>query len=142
MYILDLRSKSIVWHEPVFPGVQGYTDLCHSSNGMVYGVADRTRFFAFDPKTRTVVHEQDLNETLGPTISHQGPRVFIQSPDGDVYMLFVKGIARVNPRAYAITQFADSPVPIGPGGDYLDGRIYFGSGSHLYSYGVPGKRKQ
>ena len=31
---------------------------------------------------------------------------------------------------------AESPVPIGSGGDYLDGRIYFASGSHVYSYGV------
>ena len=124
------------------PACRAIPTFAVSSNGLVYGVADRTRFFVFDPETRTVVHEQDLSETLGPTISHQGPRVFIQSPDGDVYMLFVKGIARVNPRAYAITQLAESPVPIGPGGDYLDGRIYFGSGSHLYSYGVPGKRKQ
>ena len=32
---------------------------------------------------------------------------------------------------------AESPVPIGAGGDFLDGRIYFASGSHLYSYQVP-----
>jgi hypothetical protein len=125
-----------VWHEPVFPGVQGYTDLCRVSKGLIYGVADRTRFFVFDPQTRTVVQEQDLSETLGSTNSHQGPRVFVQSPRGDVYMLFVKGIARVDPQSHAITLLAESPVPIGPGGDYLDGRIYFGSGSHLYSYAV------
>ena len=29
---------------------------------------------------------------------------------------------------------AESPVPIQAGGDILDGRIYFGSKSHLYSY--------
>jgi hypothetical protein len=31
---------------------------------------------------------------------------------------------------------AQSPVPIDAGGDYLDGRIYFASGSHLYSYEI------
>jgi hypothetical protein len=31
---------------------------------------------------------------------------------------------------------AESPLPVGPGGDILDGRIYFASGSHLYSYGL------
>jgi len=31
---------------------------------------------------------------------------------------------------------APSPVPVGPGGDYLKGRIYFGSGSHMYSWKV------
>jgi hypothetical protein len=29
---------------------------------------------------------------------------------------------------------AESPVPINTGGDYLDGKIYFVSGSHLCSY--------
>ena len=33
---------------------------------------------------------------------------------------------------------AESPVRIGPGGDILNGCIYFGSGSHLYSYRIPG----
>jgi hypothetical protein len=32
----------------------------------------------------------------------------------------------------------ESPVPIQAGGDYLDGRIYFSSGSHVYSYEVSG----
>jgi hypothetical protein len=32
---------------------------------------------------------------------------------------------------------AESPVSIGPGGDYLKGRIYFGHGSHVYSWPVP-----
>jgi len=40
-------------------------------------------------------------------------------------------------RLFEITMLAKSPVPIGPGGDYYKGRIYFASGSHLYSYTVP-----
>ncbi len=60
-----------------------------------------------------------------------------QAPDGTIYMLFVKGIAKVDPATYAIDLIAQSPVPIGPGGDILDGRIYFASGSHMYSYEVP-----
>ena len=49
-------------------------------------------------------------------------------------MLFVQGVAQVDTATHAITMLARSPVPIGPGGDYLDGRIYFSSGSHVYSY--------
>ena len=56
--------------------------------------------------------------------------------DMELYMLFQKGIAQVDLETHAITLLAESPVPIGPGGDYLDGRIYFGSGSHMYSYAV------
>jgi hypothetical protein len=137
LYLLDLATKQIEWHEVVFPGVQGYTDLCLNPDGLVYGFADQRRFFVFDPAARKVVHEEDTEATFGPTTSQQGPRVFVQSPDGKIYVLFVKGIAQVDPATFAITMLAESPVPIGPGGDYLNGRIYFGSGSHVYSYAVP-----
>jgi hypothetical protein len=62
--------------------------------------------------------------------------VFVTAPDGAIYMLFTKGIAIVEPDTYAIRMLAESPVSIGPGGDILNGHIYFGSGSHLYSYRV------
>jgi streptogramin lyase len=137
LYILDMATKKVEWHEALFPGAQDYTDLCPSPDGkVVYGVVDRKRFFVFDPTERKAVFERDLEAEFGPTISHQGPRVFVPGPEGKLYLLFVKGVAEVNPATHAITLLAESPVPIGPGGDYLDGHIYFGSGSHLYSYRV------
>ena len=137
LYIMDMATKKLDWHEVVFPGVQGYTDMCMGPDGLVYGVADRRRFFVFDAAERKIVHEEDLSDKFGATTSQQGPRVFVRGPNQEIYMLFVKGIARVNPDGFGITMLAESPVPIGPGGDYLNGRIYFGSGSHVYSYEVP-----
>jgi len=137
LYLLDLATRAIVWHSPVIPGASSYTDLYATSEGVVYGVADQRHFFVFDPKTRTLIHQSDTSEPFGATISHQGPRVFVPGPDGTLYMLFQKGVAQVDTASHLITMLAESPVPIGPGGDYLDGRIYFGSGSHLYSYGPP-----
>lgn len=137
LYILNLKTGEIEWHEALFPGAQDYTDLCTTPGGLVYGVVDRTRFFVFHPRERRVVHERSLEPEFGPTISHQGPRVFVTGADGAVFMLFVKGVAQVDTVTHAITMSAESPVPIGLGGDLLDGRIYFGSGSHLYSYAVP-----
>lgn len=137
LYIMDMGTKQVEWHEAVFPGAQNYTDLYRAPSGLVYGVADCKRFFVFDPVKRTIVHEQDTNALFGPTTSHQGPRVFVATPTGALYMLFIKGIARVDLATHAITMLAESPVPIGPGGDFLEGRIYFGSGSHLYSFQVP-----
>ena len=137
LYILDLASKEIEWHAPVFPGVQGYTDLCPGPKGLVYGIADRKRFFVFDPHVREVIYEKDTSSTVGSSNSQQGPRVFVRTPEGHVYMLFAKGIARVVPDTFEIRMEAVSPVFIGPGGDYLQGRIYFGHGSHLYSWQIP-----
>ena len=137
LYIMDMETKQLDWREVVFAGVQSYTDLCPGPDGLVYGIADRTLFFVFDPAQRTIVHEDHTEEQFGLTTSQQGPRVFVIGPVGATYLLFVKGIARVNPRTFEITMLAESPVPIGPGGDILDGSIYFASGSHVYSWRVP-----
>jgi hypothetical protein len=137
LYILDMTTRQLEWREAVFPGVQEYTDLCPGPNGRVYGIADRSRFFVFDPIERRVVHEQLVGSDLGPTVSQQGPRVFVTGDNGVTFILFVRGIARIDPESHAVSLLASSPVPIGPGGDYLNGRIYFGSGSHVYSWAVP-----
>jgi hypothetical protein len=138
LYIMDMATKTLDWHAPVFEGVRDYTDLVMAKNGLVYGVADRKHFFVFDAAKREVIHERDTDAEFGPSCSQQGPRVFVQNPEGVLYMLFQKGIARINQDTHAITMLAESPVPIGPGGTYLDGRIYFGSNSHVYSYGAEG----
>ena len=132
-----MATKAVEWHAPLIPGAQSYTDLYTTEKGQVYGIADQRHFFLFDPATRTLVYQFDTSETLGHSISHQGPRVFVPGPDGALYMLFQKGIAQVEQVTHAITMIAESPIPIGLGGDILNGRIYFGSGSHLYSYGLP-----
>jgi hypothetical protein len=136
LYIMDIASKKLDWHQVVFPGVQEYSDMCMGPKGLIYGIADRKKFFVFDAAKRAVVYERDVAAELGPTTGQQGPRVFVRGSEGKIYVLFVKGIARVEPASYALTMLAESPVPIDAGGDYLDGRIYFASGSHLYSYEI------
>jgi len=137
LYVMNMATKRLDWHEVVFPGVQHYTDLCLGPDGLVYGVADRSLFFVFDPDKKKVVHEENTQAKFGRTTSQQGPRVFVRGPGERIYMLFVRGVARVDPTTFNITMLAESPVPIGAGGDILNGRIYFASGSHVYSYAVP-----
>ena len=134
LYIMDMSTKRIEWHDAAFPGAQVYTDLCNGAADVVYGFVDQRRFFVFDPARRRVIHEQDTEAIFGVTNEQQGPRVFVTGSAGEIYVLFEKGIASVDPATHAIAMIAESPVPIGPGGDFQDGRIYFGSGSHLYSY--------
>lgn len=136
LYLLDVTTKRLEWHDAVLPGVQEYTDLC-AVNGLVFGVADRRRFFVFDPVARKILHERDLAPEFGLTVWHQGPRVFVQSPKGDIFILFVNGIGRVDPKTFHITLLAKSPAPITAGGDFVNGRIFFASYSRLYSFAVP-----
>lgn len=134
LYLLDSASKKITWHQVLFPGVQSYTDLCAAPRGLIYGIADRQRFFVFDPGAKKLIHEKTLDPSLGTTVSHQGPRILLPTADGTVYLLLRAGIARIDPESFAVTLVARSPVPISAGGDLLDGRIYFAGGSHVYSY--------
>lgn len=134
LYILEMANKKIEWHAVVLPGVQTYTDLCRGPKNLVFGVADQTRFFVFDPVQRKVLHEENLADRLGPVAVSQGPRVFVRGPGDAYYLLFAKRIARLDPKTYNIASLAESPVRISAGGDYLAGRIYFAGGSHVYSY--------
>ncbi len=138
LYILDMDTRKIDWRGPVFPGAQTYTDLYRVKNGMVFGIVDCRRLFVFDPARRKVVYEDDLPAKYGSLSSggQQGPRVFISGPDKTVYVLMRKAIARLDQDTYQLKILAESPVIIESGGDYLEGRIYFGSGSHVYSYGI------
>ena len=138
LFILDMETKQIKWQE-VFEGATSISDMIVTPTGLVYGVANYTRFFIFAPATREIIFERDLEEEFGRTNGQQGPRIFVQGPDDRIFMLFQAGIAEIDttPHSHEITMLADSPVAIGPGGDYLDGRIYFGSGSHVYSWPVP-----
>ncbi len=138
LYILALAARRVIWHAPVLPGAREYTALCALPDGRVLGVADQRRLFAFAPAARHLVCVRDLEPQFGPTPSQQGPRVFVCHPqDGRVFLLLRRGIAQVDARDCSVRLLAEVPVPIGAGGDYLDGRIYFGSGSHLYSCEVP-----
>ncbi|MGI5818616.1 MAG: hypothetical protein ACOX9R_11030 [Armatimonadota bacterium] len=137
MFILDVDSRQIIWRDAPLGGVRAYSDTVLAANGLVYGVADYTRMFVFDPETREVVHELGLEEEFGRTNGQQGPRIFVEGPDDRVFMLFQRGIAEIDLETHAITMLAESPITIGPGGAYLDGRIYFGHGSHVYSWPVP-----
>jgi len=64
----------------------------------------------------------------------ESPKIFVSGPKGEIYLLLHNGIVRIEPGSFKLYMIAESPVPIETGGDYLDGRIYFVSGSHLCSY--------
>jgi len=135
LYVMDMATKQIEWQKAVFPGAQEYSEMRLMPGGLVYGIADKKIFFVFDPTKRQVVHQQNLTAEFGPTTAEQSPRIFVKGPKGEMYILFAKGsIVQVLPNSYQMKLIATSPGPIKAGGDYAHGRIFFVSGSHLYSY--------
>lgn len=137
LFIMDLESRKILWSAAILPGVQDYSDLAVSPDGLVYGLADRSVFFVFNPVTRTIVKLDD-SKRHGTVNWQQGQRAFVTADDGRCYLLFTEGIAMVDGEK-GIQWVETSPVPITSGGDFLNGRIYFASGSRLYSYRISEK---
>ncbi|MDD2475144.1 MAG: hypothetical protein PHI32_04425 [Dysgonamonadaceae bacterium] len=137
LYIMNINSRKVIWKKPIIPGVQSYTDMCMNPDGLIYGIADRKMFFVFDSKKKEIIYKKDLVPEFGVTTSGQSPRIFVHGANKEIYILLSKGIAEIEPKSFKITLLATLPISIGGGGDFFDGRIYFFSGSHLYSYEVP-----
>lgn len=134
LYLMDIVTHQVIWRSPVLPGVQEYRDLLQAPDGRIFGIADGRTFFVFDPIQKKIIRQENVFGRFGATTGGQSPRIFVSGPEGSIYLLFVKGIVRVDPTSFETVMVAESPVPIHAGGDYLDGRIYFISGSHLFSY--------
>lgn len=135
LYIMDMTTKKVDWRQVTFPGIQEYSEMRLMPGGLVYGITDKKTFFVFDPVKKGVTYTQNLAEKFGPTTAEQSPRIFVDGPKGELYILFARGaIVQVMPGNYEMKLIATSPGPIKAGGDYSQGRIFFVSGSHLYSY--------
>jgi hypothetical protein len=134
LYILDLKTRKVLWHKPMLKGARNYTDMMMGPDGQIFGFADQTRFFVFDPVQHTIVHSATLSEELARTVSSQGARVFVKSPDGRIFIILSHGIAQLDPQSRKITLLTKTPGGVTAGGDWLNGRIYFALGSHVYSW--------
>jgi len=147
LYVLDMATKKIAWRAAPIPGAQEYSEMRMGPDGLVYGLADfrvyepslmdeEKLFFVFDPVRRQIVYREETAPVFGSIHLQQGQRKIVMSPDGRVFLLFRKGIACADPGTHQLAWVAESPVSINAGGDWLDGRIYFAAGSHLYSFQV------
>lgn len=134
LYLMDLKTRKVEWHGPFLQGFQDYSDLFYAPNKMVYGISNLREYFVFDPVKKKIIHRENLEKKFGRTSWAQSPRIFVEGEKGDLYILFVKGIVKVDLATHQPEMIAESPVPVDIGGDYHDGKIYFASGSHLCSY--------
>lgn len=134
LYIMDWPSRKIVWHQAVVPGVQNINSIEVGIDGLVYGLADNSIFFVFDPQSREILHTEDFS-AYGGVPRH----AFQKAPDGTLYAIMSKAIVRIPSGIFGMKheKIADTPVTVQAGGAYLNDALYFGSGSHLWSYEIP-----
>ncbi|MBM3475002.1 MAG: hypothetical protein FJX75_17205 [Armatimonadetes bacterium] len=130
LYIMDWATRKVIWQTVPVPGAAEVCSLAVDPDGLVYGIASNLEFFVFDPAKREIVHRASLAEYGGL------PRqVFVNGEDGRVLGILSKSIIRIEPKTFAVEKLADAPAGISAGVAVLGGRLYFASGSHLWSYG-------
>lgn len=136
VYLFDWESKSVAGHETAVPGESRVLDLLALSESRVIGITGGGKLFAYDPQApqgERVRETVDMSEHGRPAGGPQGPRVLHRAPDGDVLVLFGRRIVRLNPDTLEHRIAARTPVPVGPGILASDGRLYFASGTRLWS---------
>jgi hypothetical protein len=131
---MDITSMRLEWQKVMIPGAQSYSDMHQGPDGLVYGMTDRKNFFVFDPVNHKIIYQEEAESRFGPGTAKDSPRIFVSGLNGEIYLLLRNGIVGIEPGSFRLKMVAESPFPIETGGDYLDGRIYFVSGSHLCSY--------
>ena len=134
LFLMDANTHEVRWRGAPVPGAKTITDLMVGADGLVYGLADSVDLFVFNPNNRQVVSVNRFSKDLGPSVYAQGTRAFVKGADGSIYVLLYNGIGKVDTKAHTVSRVVSSPVRITVGGAAANGRIYFGSNNHLYSW--------
>lgn len=134
LFLMDANTHEVRWRGAPVPGAKTITDLMVGTDGLVYGLADSVDLFVFNPNNRQVVSVNRFSKDLGPSVYAQGTRAFVKGADGSIYVLLYNGIGKVDTKAHTVSRVVSSPVRITVGGAAANGRIYFGSNNHLYSW--------
>lgn len=134
LFLMDANTHEVRWRGAPVPGAKTITDLMVGTDGLVYGLADSVDLFVFNPNNRQVVSVNRFSKDLGPSVYAQGTRAFVKGADGSIYVLLYNGIGKVDAKAHTVSRAVSSPVRITVGGAAANGRIYFGSNNHLYSW--------
>ena len=134
LFLMDANTHEVRWRGAPVPGAKTITDLMVGADGLVYGLADSVDLFVFNPNNRQVVSVNRFSKDLGPSVYAQGTRAFVKGADGSIYVLLYNGIGKVDAKAHTVSRVVSSPVRITVGGAAANGRIYFGSNNHLYSW--------
>lgn len=132
VYRLDWTTRTIKARWPLNPETPAVRDLLVGPGGLVYGLAEPSRFFVLDPERGVFLHDENLLD-YGAASGYQAPRCLTFGPDGMIYALFRGAVVRIDPQTYVHEPIARPVSTITSGIAILDGRLYFGCGPRLFS---------
>ena len=132
LFILDWETKKVIFHTVPVPNDVSIEGIEVGPDGMVYGLSGKATFFVFDPEKQTVVHSESFSE-YGRVPHHS----LHAGDDGYIYALMTRGIVRITPGTFEHIKLATPPTGVNRGGVLHNGVLYYGAGTHLWSYEIP-----
>ncbi len=132
LYRFHLPDHTIKERWSLKPGSPAVLDMVVAADGLVYGLAEPSRLFVFDPSKGTFLHEKDL-AVYGKAAGSQAPRCMIIGPDGAIYALFQKAVVRIELETLKHCAISQPPAEITAGIAIQDHRLYFSCGANLFS---------
>ncbi|MGQ9729842.1 MAG: hypothetical protein ACUVX8_01085 [Candidatus Zipacnadales bacterium] len=132
LYVMNWATRTVTFQMVPVPGEREVWSLQYAPDGLVYGLTSGSQLFVFDPTIRQVVHREALSQYGGL------PRHLCLFPrDNSLVILFSRSIVRLTLGSFTHEKIAETPVGVNAGGAIVENRLYFASGSHLWSYALP-----
>lgn len=128
LYVLDWAARRAAKRWTPIPGAREISLLQAYAPDRVAGMTSGSLLFAFDLEREEVVQRLDLS-ALG-TVVRDG---LLLTADGDLVGALSGAVFKVDPHRFELKGVWTAPHPITAGIAYRDGRVYYGSGSGLYS---------
>lgn len=135
IYIMDWQTRELIYHAVPIEREPEISLMEIDNNQLVHCLTSKSFYFVIDPESKDIVCSFDLSGY--GEIVRDG---LTKWEDGKIYGAFSKAVFAVDPETFKFSLLSIPPVGITAGIGIVDGRLYFGSGSHLWSYQLPMKR--
>lgn len=132
LYRFNMATRTITERWPLQPETPAIYDTVVAADGLVYGLAEPSRFFVFDPASGKFIHQEELSD-YGNAAGYMAPRCMSVAPNGNIYAIFQKAVVSIEPGTFRHHAIFKTTEKITAGIAIQDGRLYFACGSRLFS---------
>ncbi len=132
LILWEPREEKKIFETIPVPEAKTILSLAATPQGLIYGITDNEKVFAFDPQRRAVRRVFDLGLKKPLEVSLQ------MGPEGLLYGLTQEMIFFIQPGRDEVFPLAKPPVTVTAGMALAGRRLYFGSHADLYEFEIPG----
>lgn len=126
IYLFDLAARQVVFQAVPVPGARAVRSVVVGPDGRVYGLAEGSAVFVFDPRAKQIVHTDKSPQ-------HGAERALVVH-DGNLYGLFESAIVLISTADFRHEVLGTPPSPVSYAGPVIEGALYFASRANLWSF--------